>query len=150
MTNKIAVIVGLLLILIVFWWVILWIANGGWPFSGPVGDELPPHIQYVMPADGERVEEASGFCVHFYFLAGNGMNEDPRKSILYYFDGINVTKRMVDAVTLEYGYPDPVGEPCYTHPGPLNSKWHTVKVRYNDNTGKKFNYTWRFEVINKH
>ena len=150
MKCKIAVIAGILLILSMLWWVILWIANGGWPSSGPVGDPLSPHIQYVMPADGERVDEAYGFCVHFYYPAGSGMGEDPRKAVLYFFDGLNVTNRVVDIITLEYGYPDPVGEPCYTRTKLLNPGWHTVKLRYVDNIGKEFEYTWRFEVVDEH
>jgi hypothetical protein len=150
MKRKIALTIGISLVLIVLWRVILWITNGGWPSSGPVGDTLPLHIQYVMPADGERVKEAYGFCVHFYYEAGNGMSKDSRETVLYFFDGINITKWMVDTVTLEYGYPDSVGQPCYTRPEPLKLGWHTVKLRYDDNIGKKFEYTWRFEVVNEH
>jgi hypothetical protein len=150
MKCKIAVIVGILLVLIALRWVILWIANGGWPTSGSVGDTLPLHIQFVMPSDGERVEEAHGFCVHFYYPAGSGMGEDPQNAVLYFLDGVNVTNRVVDIVTLEYGYPDPIGEPCYTRPEPLKLGWHTVKLRYADNIGKEFEYTWRFEVVDEH
>ena len=149
MKRKIAVFAGIILVLIVFWWTIQWVANGGWPSSGPVGDTLPPHIQYVKPADGERVGESYGFCVHFYYPAGNGIGEDSRKAIRYFFDGINVTKRVIDIITLEYGYPDPMGEPCYMRTKPLRSGWHTVKVRYVDSIGKEFDYTWRFQVLNE-
>ena len=147
MKRKIAVFAGIILVLIVLWWVIQWVANGGWPSSGPVGATLPPHIQYVKPADGEMIEETYGFCVHFYYQAGSGMGEDPQKAIRYFFDGINVTKRVIDIVVLEYGYPAPVGEPCYTRTKPLKSGWHTVKVRYVDSAGKEFEYTWRFQVL---
>jgi hypothetical protein len=149
MKRKIAVFAGIILVLIVLWWVIQWVANGGWPSSGPVGATLPPNIQYVKPADGEKVEESYGFCVHFYYPAGNGMGEDPQDAVLYFFDGINVTKRMIDIVVLEYGYPAPVGEPCYTRTDPLNSGWHTVKVRFVDSIGKEFDYTWRFQVLSE-
>lgn len=124
--------------------------RGGWPSSGPVGDRLPPHIQYVIPTDGKKLEDISGFCVNFNYLAGTGMDEDTRKAVLYFFDGINVTEKMVDIVTLEYGYPDSVGQPCYKRPEPLKSGWHTVKLRYGDDFGKEFEYTWRFEVGNEH
>ena len=149
MKYKIAVIAGIILVFIVLWRVILWVSNGGWPSSEPVGDKLPPHIQYVMPADGERVDEANGFCVHFYYPAENGMDEDSRKAVLFFFNGVNVTKRMVDIVALEYGYPDSVGEPCYTRTNPLNAGWHTAKVRYADSVGKGFDYTWRFQVLDE-
>ena len=149
MKRKIAVFGGIILVLVVLWWVILWVANGGWPSSGPVGDTLPPHIQYVVPADGESVEEAYGFCAHFFYMAGSGIGEDPQKAIRYFFDGINVTKRVIDIVILEYGYPAPIGEPCYTRTEPLNPGWHTVKVRYVDSAGKEFEYTWRFHVLNE-
>ena len=147
MKRKITIIIGIIPVLFLLWRVILWVERGGWPLARPVGDELPPHIQYVIPADGEMLEDAYGFCVHFYYEADNGMGEDSRKTVLYFFDGINVTKRMVDIVTLEYGYPDSVGQPCYTRPEPLNPGWHTVKLRYVDNIGKEFEYTWRFEVV---
>ena len=149
MKRKVAVFAGIMFVLIVLWWVIQWLANGGWPSSGPVGATLPPHIQYVKPADGEQVKESYGFCVHFYYPAGNGMGENPQKAVLYFFDGINVTKRMIDIVVLEYGYPAPVGEPCYTRTKSLKSGWHMVKVRYVDSIGKEFEYTWRFQVLNE-
>ena len=149
MKRKIVVVAGIILVLIVFWLVIQWIANGGWPSSGPVGEPLPPNIQYVKPADGERVEETYEFCVHFNYLAGHGLGDDPQKAIRYFFDGINVTKRMIDVAKLEYGYPAPMGEPCYTRTEPLNSGWHTVKVRYVDSAGKEFDYTWRFQVLDE-
>jgi len=146
--RKIAVFAGIILVLSVLWWVVQWVAHGGWPSSGPVGEPLPPNIQYVNPADGERVEEVHGFCTHFYYPAGNGIGEDRRGDVLYFFDGINITKKVIDIVTLEYGYPDPVGEPCYTRNKPLRAGWHTVMVRYIDNIGKEFEYTWRFQVFN--
>ena len=150
MKRKIAVFAGIILVLIAFWWVFQWVANGGgWLSTGPVGAALPPNIQYVRPADGEQVEEVYGFCVHFYYPAGNGMSEDSRSTVRYYLNGINITKRVIDIVALEYGYPDPMGEPCYKRADLLRSGWHTVKVRYVDNIGKEYEYTWRFLVFNK-
>jgi hypothetical protein len=141
-------IVGVVILgLIALWWLIPWIANGGWPASGPVGDTYPVHIQYVRPADGERVTESFGFCVHFYFEAGRGLGDEPQKVIQYFLDGRNVTREVVDIATLEYGYPDPVGEPCLTRTEPLGPGWHTAKVRYVDLAGEQFEYTWRFEVL---
>ena len=64
MRRKILIVAGTILVLVALWQVILWVANGGWPSSGPVGDTLPPNIQYVKPADGEQVKESYGFCVH--------------------------------------------------------------------------------------
>jgi hypothetical protein len=142
--------IGGIVVIILFWRAILWVDRGGWPASGPVGDRLPAHIQYVIPADGEIVAETFGFCVHFNYEAGNGMDEESRNAVRYFFNGTNVSKHIIDIVTLEYGYPDSVGQPCYTHPNLLKAGWHTVKLQYGDNFGKEFEYTWRFEVRNEH
>lgn len=139
---------GIIFLLIILWWAITFAANGGLPSSGPVGDKLPPHIQYVFPTDGEKVEESNGFCAHFFYQAGRGMGDDPKQAIRYFMDGKNVTERVLDLVTLEYGYPDPIGEPCYERTKPLSSGWHTVKVVYVDLDGKDFKYMWRFQVSN--
>ena len=144
MRRKILIVAGTILVLVALWQVILWVANGGWPSSGPVGDTLPPNIQYVKPADGEQVKESYGFCVHFYYPAGNGMNEDSQMAVLYFLDGIHITEGMFEAVETEY--PVSVREICYTRKKPLRLGWHTVKVRYVDNAGVEFVYTWRFLV----
>lgn len=149
MKRKIVVFLVIILVSIILWWVIQWVGNGGWPSSGPVGAPFPPNIQYVKPADGEQVGESHGFCVHFYYPAGNGMGEDRQEDVLYFFNGINITKRVIDIVTLEYGYPDPIGEPCYTRTKPLRAGWHTVKVRFVDSIGEEFDYTWRFQVLSE-
>jgi len=143
----IAVVAGTILVLVVLWQVTHWVANGGWPSSGPVGEPLSPNIQYVKPADGEQVEESYGFCVHFYYPAGNGMGEDSQKTVRYFLDGTYITKGVYEVVEPEY--PVSVREPCYTRIKPLKSGWHTVKVRYVDNAGKEFEYTWRFQVLDK-
>ena len=147
MKRIIVVIVGLIVVAVLLWIVIQWAANGGWPSSGAVRDTLPPHIQYVSPADGNGVEDSYGICVHFYFQAGRGMGEEPEKAIHFFLDGKNVTRDVVDLVRLQYGYPTPVGEPCYKRPEPLRSGWHTAKVTYEDISGERFEYKWRFVVI---
>ena len=147
MKRKVAVFAGIMFVLIVLWWVIQWLANGGWPSSGPVGATLPPHIQYVKPADGEMVKESHGFCIHFYYPAGNGMGENSRETIRYFFNGVNVKKGIFEVVELEY--PVSVGEPCYMRTEPLAPGWHTVKVMYVDSAGQEFDYTWRFQVLDE-
>jgi hypothetical protein len=126
-------------------WLIPWLENGGWSSSGPVGNSLPPNIQHVMPRDGEVVQEAYGFCVHYDYQTGSGMDEESRESTRYFFDGWNVTKHMYDIVSLEY--PTQVGEPCYKRSEPVRSGWHTAKVTYEDNSGNRYEYKWRFQVI---
>ena len=145
MKRKILIVAGTILVLVALWQVILWATNGGWPSSGPVGATLPLNIQYVKPADGEQVEESYGFCVHFYYPAGNGMGEDSQKTVLYFFDGFHITKGIFEVVEPEY--PVSVREPCYMRTKPLRSGWHTVKVRYVDNAGEEFVYMWRFQVL---
>jgi len=149
MKHTILAIGGIIFLLIILWWAITFAANGGWPSSGPVGDKLPPHILYVVPSDGEVVEESNGFCAHFSFQIGRGMGDDPHQAIRYFMDGKNVTDGVLDLVTLEYGYPDPVGEPCYKRTKPLSSGWHTVKVVYVDMGGEDYQYMWRFQVLNE-
>jgi hypothetical protein len=147
MKRRIVIIAGIAGVLIVAWWGIIWIGNGGWPATGSVGGNYPPHIQYVAPADGEKVVTSYGFCVHFYYQADHGIGDNPEQVIRYYLDGFNVTKGVVDIARIEYGYPDPVGEPCYTREELLSPGWHTVKVRYSDLVGERFEYTWRFQVL---
>lgn len=147
MKRKIVIIAGTILVLVALWQGILWVANGGWPSSGPVGDTYPLNIQNVKPADGEQVEESYGFCVNFYHLAGNGMGEDSQKTVRYFFDGFYITEGIFEAVELEY--PVSVREPCYTRTESLKSGWHTVKVKYIDNVGDEFVYMWRFQVLDE-
>ena len=147
MKRKILIVAGIILGLVALWQAILWVTNGGWPASRPVSEPLPPHIQYVKPVDGEQVEESYGFCVHFYYPAGNGMDEDSQKTVLYFFDGFHITKGIFEVIEPEY--PVSVREPCYKRTKPLRSGWHTVKVRYVDSIGKEFDYTWRFQVLNE-
>jgi hypothetical protein len=149
MRHRILAIGGIIFLIVLLWWVITFVANGGWPSSGPVGGTLPPHIQYVFPADGEKVEESYGFCAHFFYPAGRGMGDDPQQAIRYFMDGKNVTEKVLDIVALEYGYPDPMGEPCYKQTEPLSSRWHTIKVTYVDSVGEDFEYMWRFQVLNE-
>jgi len=143
----IVVIAGLITVALILWIVIAWVVNGGWPLSGAVGDTLPPHIQYVRPADGEVVGDPYGICVHFNYIAGHGMGEEPETTIRFFLDGVNVTQEVVDLVRLQYGYPAPVGEPCYTRSEPLHAGWHTAKVTYEDISGERFAYKWRFVVL---
>ena len=128
---------------------IRWVIRGGWPSSGAVGETLPPQIQFVVPADGERVEETYGFCVHFDFEAGRGMADEPEQSMRFTLDGVNVTRDVVDVVQLEYGYPSPLGEPCYRRSESLHAGWHTVRVTYQDVSGERFSYKWRFEILSE-
>ena len=146
MKRIIAVIVGILVVAVILWLGIPWAVNGGWPSSGAVGDTLPPHIQYVRPADGEVAAGSYGICVHFNYLAGRGMGEEPEQAIRFALDGVNITRDVVDLVRLQYGYPDPVGEPCYSRHDPLRSGWHTARVTYEDISGERFEYKWRFVV----
>ena len=143
----VVVIVGIIVVAVILWLGIQWAVNGGWPASGAVGDTLPPHIQYVRPADGEQVENSYGICAHFNYQAGRSMGEEPERTIRFFLDGVNVTKDVVDLYRLQYGYPDPVGEPCYTRSEPLRPGWHTAKVTYEDISGQRFAYKWRFFVI---
>jgi hypothetical protein len=147
MKRKIFIIGGIILVLVALWQVTLWVTNGGWPSPGPMGDTLPPNIQYVKPADGEQGEESYGFCVHFYYLAGNGMGEESQKTVRYFLDGFHITEGIFEAVEPEY--PVSVREPCYTRTEPLRSGWHTVKVKYIDNVGDEFVYMWRFQVLDE-
>ena len=147
MKRIFAVITGVIFVAVILWLVVQWAVNGGLPSSEAVGDKLPPHIQYVSPVDGKGVEDSNGICAHFSYQAGRGLGEEPEKVIHFFLDGKNVTRDFVDLVRLQYGYPDPVGEPCYTPPKPLRPGWHTAKVTYEDISGERFEYKWRFVVI---
>ena len=148
MKRIVLILIVIVLLAGLLWGGIGWIANGGWPGSGPIGGKLPAHIEYVKPADGEVVAEANGFCVHFNYQVAGGMDEDKRYAMRFYMDGINVSKQIQDIVMLEYGYPSPVGEPCFHRLELLRTGWHTAKVKYLDNLENPFEYTWRFYVVN--
>jgi hypothetical protein len=120
----------------------IWISNGGWPASGPKGDILPPHIQYVSPQDGEQVTNAHGFCVGFDFHSGNRLNEDQQNEIQFFLDGKNVSGHMHQLVELEY--PTGIAELCYRENDPLASGWHTIVVRYADVNESSHRYRWTF------
>ena len=137
-------ILGLIVLGVVLWITIQWAANGGWPASGAVGDALPRHIEHVSPDDGEVIADVYGVCAHFNYLAGRGMGDEPKKSIRLYLDGKNVTQDIIDLAELEY--PVPVGELCYRKSDPLRPGWHTAKVTYDDISGERFEYKWRFSV----
>lgn len=134
-------------IVLLLWCATIFIRRGGWPSSGPSRDPLPLHIEYVDPADGEAVVESQGFCAHFIYNAGLGLGDEPRQFIRYYLDGFDVTRHVQDLTVLEYGYPAPVGEPCYRADKPLSSRWHTVKIVYTDTGGHEFSYSWRFQIV---
>jgi hypothetical protein len=133
--------------MLVIGWIALWLANGGRPASGPAGYVLPPHIQKVNPADGETVIAPRGFCVDFFFQAENGMGFDPERTLRFFLDGINVTKKVHGVVTLDY--PPSGGSLCYNPDTPFSPGWHTVKVNYTDSQNQKFEYIWRFQVKSK-
>jgi hypothetical protein len=142
--KRVVLIIGGVAGIIVIGWIISWLANGGWPSSGPTGDVLPPHILRVMPADGEIVTDFQSFCVDFSFQEGNGLGHRPERTIRYFLDGINVTNKLHGLVTLDS--PPSGGIYCYKSDTPLPPGWHTAKVTYADSTNQKFGYTWRFQV----
>ncbi len=142
--TRVALIIGGIAGMLVIGWIASWFANGGWPASGPTGYVLPPHIQKVSPADGEAVIASRGFCVDFFFQAENGMGHDPERTLRFFLDGINVTKKVHGLVTLDY--PPSGGSLCYNPDAPLSPGWHTVKVTYADSKKQKFEYIWRFQV----
>ena len=139
------VILGVALVGGLLLWLVPWLVNGGWPASGPVGAEFPPHILYVTPDDGEVVGETYGFCVHYDYQAGKGMDAKSREGIRYHFDGWNKTSQVYDVTELEY--PTGIGELCYQDEEPLAPGWHTVKISFRDNAGNRYEYKWRFQVV---
>ena len=73
------------------------------------------------------------------------MGDEPQELVRYRIDGRNVTDQMHDLVGLEY--PTQVEEPCYRRSEPLKPGWHTVKVDYEDISGVRYEYEWRFLVV---
>jgi hypothetical protein len=142
--KVVGVILGLAIGVFLLITALLWLTNGGWTVASPTGDKLPPHIQKVNPADGELVTGAKSFCVHFDFLAGNGMGLTPEKSMHFFYDGNDVTDKIDGLVTLDY--PPSTASLCYMPGTTLSSGWHTAKVTYKDITNKPFSYVWRFQI----
>ena len=148
MAKSILIASGMILVLVIIIVVLIpWLSNGGWPSSGPVGDALPPHITYVSPADGQSTSDLNGFCVHFDYQAARGLDKEQQESMRYFLDGVSVTKKVYDIVSLEY--PTQVGEPCFRSSQPLSEGWHTAKVSYKDRVGGRYEYIWRYQVINE-
>lgn len=141
--TRVVLIIGGIIGMLAIGWLALWLLNGGWPAIGPTGYVLPPHIQDVSPADGETVTAPRGFCVDFFFRAGNGMGHAPMRTVRFFLDGINVTQNVHGFVTLDY--PPSGGSFCSNPDALLSPGWHTVKVTYTDSTKQKFAYTWRFQ-----
>jgi hypothetical protein len=131
--------------MIILWLAIPWLANGGWPAAGPVGEPLPVHIRDVMPADGSVVEEISGFCVYLNYDAGKSLSRDSSEGMQFFLDGNNISRQLYDPVELEYR--TSTGQTCYKRNEPLGTGWHTAKVVYKDRSGEPFEYTWRFQVL---
>ena len=147
MKRVIGVIVVIVVCGLILAWLVPWIYHGGLPLSGPTGDHLPPHILFVKPNDGDAVLGTNGFCVHFNYVVGHGVEDEQRMATRYYLDGRNVSRFVVDTSTTEYGYPDPVGEPCLWRENPLKPGWHSAKVNYGDTEGDEFSYSWRFFLV---
>lgn len=147
---KMGLIIGVMAGILVISWLGLWLANGGWPASGPTGDTLPPNIQKVNPADGALVSETNGYCVWFLFHEGNGMGREPKNKVNAFLDGANITSS-VEAWT-DLISPPFHGRFCYDlsqSGNNLSPGWHTAKVIYSDLKFKIFVYTWRFRVGNE-
>ena len=144
MRRIILTIVVITIIASLLFWLVPWLQHGGWPSSGPTGDTLPPHIQYVKPGDGEVIVSSFGFCVHFDYQNGNTVDKERGANLAYFFDGWNVSRQVYDITSLEY--PTQVEEPCYTRAEALPKGWHTVKVTYKDIYGERYEYKWRFQV----
>ena len=147
--TRIVLIVVVVVGILVIGWIALWLINGGWPASGPAGNVLPPHIRSTSPVDGEEVAASAykGFCLDFYFRAGNGMGVAPTRRIRSFLDGFNVTKKMDGFLTSDH--PISSGVLCVGTDTPLSPGWHTAKVTYSDITKQKFGYTWRFKIIDE-
>jgi hypothetical protein len=144
---KVLITIGVIIGIVLIVGVIRWLSNGGWPATGPTGGTLPPHIQKVDPADGGVVTETNSFCVYFDFRAGQGMGNNPEKTIYFFHNGFDVTNKVDGLVTLNY--PPSGGLICYKPGKPLSSGWHTAKVTYKDSANHSFSYTWRFQITGK-
>lgn len=147
---KLALIIGGMVGIFVISWLGLWLANGGWPTSGPTGDDLPPNVQKVNPADGAFVAETNGYCVWFLFREGNGMGAKPKNKVNAFLDGVNITSSV--EVWTDLISPPTHGRFCYNRGQPGNNLppgWHTAKLIYTDLSFKIYVYTWRFRVGNE-
>ena len=134
------ILIGIFLILLFS----LWLMNGGWSINKASGEKVPINIRKVVPYDGELVTSPHGYCLNFDFRAGNGMGDNPVKSVRFFYDGIDVTQQTNGLITLDI--PPSGGSLCYKPDAQLSEGWHTAKVTYTDVTGESFSYLWRFQV----
>lgn len=118
---------------------------------GPIGEELPPYLEGVHPADGAVVsneeldvgtDRFGGVCAHFNFQ--KRFSPAPQKRVRLYLDGADITSQAGLRGTTDY--PMSSGMFCYTPQEPLAEGWHEARVVYQDVEGNRYSYRWRFQV----
>ena len=120
--------------------------------SGPTGNQLPPHITSVSPADGTVISRqellAQGITANFNFRVGDGFGTHPANLIRFYINDNDVSIKL--KWTISTDYPPSGGSFLYEPSKSISSGWKTLKIIYWDMVDnvphKRYDYSWRIKV----
>ena len=120
--------------------------------SGPTGNQLPPHITLVSPADGSVVSKqellSEGITANFNFRVGDGLGSYPANLIRFYINDNDVSIKL--KWTISADYPPSGGSFLYEPSQSISSGWKTLKIIYWDMVDHaphtRYNYSWRIKV----
>jgi hypothetical protein len=122
--------------------------------SGPAGNQLPPHITSVSPADGTVISRqdliSQGITANFDFRVGKGFGNYPTNLVRFYINKNNdVTMKLHWTITKDN--PPSSGSFLYEPGGSISSGWKTLKIWYwnidgHAPTDHHYEYIWRIYV----
>jgi hypothetical protein len=120
--------------------------------SGPTGDQLPPHITSVGPADGTVISRqdllSQGITANFNFQVGAGLGTHPANLIMFFINDNDVSIKLHWTITKDN--PPSSGSFLYEPGKSISSGWKTLKIRYWDMVdnvpAKRYDYSWRIYV----
>ena len=143
-----------------FAWLLLVIVIGitlvacGSSGSGPTGNQLPPHITSVSPADGSVISKqellTQGITANFNFQVGYGFGTHPTNLVRFYINKNNdVTMKL--HWTISEDAPPSSGSFSYMPSKTISSGWKTLKIWYWNRVGDAptdhhYEYIWRIYV----
>jgi len=120
--------------------------------SGPTGNQLPPHITSVSPADGSVVSRqellSEGITANFNFQVGDGLGTHPANLIRFYINDNDVSIKLHWTITEDN--PTSSGSFSYMPSQSISSGWKTLKIIYWDMVDNaphtRYDYSWRIKV----
>jgi hypothetical protein len=118
----------------------------------PAGNQLPPHIISVSPADGSVVSKqellSEGIKANFNFRVGDGLGRYPANLIRFYINDNDVSIKLHWTITKDD--PPSSGSFLYEPSKSISSGWKTLKIIYWDMVdnvpNNRYDYSWRIKV----